>query len=519
MRGTLAHDPRTATSRGPPGMMAAVLSALLAIAALTIRPLPEGTRLHVRLTTAVGSYASKPGSPVSAVLIAPVTIDGETVLPAGSTLSGRVKAVTRVGFGVRHETAGLDLEFNQLTPLDGHAVLVSAQVAEVDNSRERVTRDGRIQGVRSTGSISYRVSGYIRMLLQWELHAALAEWAIRSLIAQVPEPEIYYPAGVELTLTLIQRLSLDVPLDAALNSGEQAASQLTDDQREELAQDVAAMPYRTQSPGSGRSSDVTNVLFVGSRRQIVTAFAAAGWTQANPASLRRRINWIRAVGELRGDQAAPMSLLLLNGAEPNMSWEKGLNDVAKRHHIRMWKEDTTWDGREMWVGAATRDVDFAYMRRGSALSHKIEEDVDQERDKVAYDLAFTSCGNLLDWADRADFPRIARNATGDPISTDGRMVAIELNDCEAPRRSTETVDSTPLPEHGDKWQRFARREVLSARNELLRQNPYWRTYEGSRWLVEWILRRKRETSGPELASKSPPSGFFQSVRLAAERMQ
>src|SRR5580658_4459885 len=134
-------------------MMAAALSVLLAIAALTIHPLPEGTQLHVRLTTTVGSYASKPGSPVSAVLIAPVMRGVETVLPAGSTLSGRVKAVTRVGFGVRHETAGLDLEFNQVTPLDADAVPVSAQVAAVDNSRERVARDGSIQGVRSTGSL------------------------------------------------------------------------------------------------------------------------------------------------------------------------------------------------------------------------------------------------------------------------------------------------------------------------------------------------------------------------------
>ena len=100
-------------------MMAAVLSVLLAITTLTIRPSPKDTQLHIRLTTTVGSYASNPGSPVSAVLIAPATVDGQTVLQAGSTLSGRVKAVTRVGLGRRLETAGLDLEFNQLTSLDG----------------------------------------------------------------------------------------------------------------------------------------------------------------------------------------------------------------------------------------------------------------------------------------------------------------------------------------------------------------------------------------------------------------
>jgi hypothetical protein len=281
------------------------------------------------------------------------------------------------------------------------------------------------------------------------------------------------------------------------------ARQLTNEEREELSDITAMMPYRTHVPRSGRSSDLTNVLFIGSRDQIVAAFDAAGWTQPRPPSFRDRIHWIRAVAELRGDDAAPMSRLLLNGAEPDMSWQKGLNDVSKRHHIRMWKVSGTWQGMEIWVGAATRDVDFAFMRPGSRLSHKIEEDIDQERDKVANDLAFSSCGNILDWMDREDLPRFTRNATGDPIVTDGRMVAVELNDCQEPRRSTETVDTKPVPEHGDTLQRFARREVLSARNGLLRDNPYWRTFEAIRWIVYSLHQRNHPASDPDLISGAP----------------
>ena len=493
-------------------MVTSVLTLLFSISALTIPPLPDGTQLPVRLTTTVGSYASTPGSAVSAVLIAPVTLDGETVLQAGSTLSGSVKGVTRVGLGVRHETAGLDLEFLQLTSPGGKIVPISARVAEVDNARERVTRNGRIQGIRSTASLCYRVSGYIRTALQWEFHAGLVVWAIRSFLMQLPEPEIYYQAGVELTLTLTRPLFLGAPL-----TSEQATSQLTNYEREELARVVASMPDRTYAPGSGRPSDVTNVLFIGSHDQIVTAFDAAGWTQANHASFRRRIQWIRAVAERRSDDAAPMSPLLLNGAEPDMSWEKGLNDVSKRHHIRMWREAGVWRGQEMWIGAATRDIDFAYFRPGGRLTHKIEENVDREREKVAYDLAFTSCGNILDWTDREDFPRSTRNATRDPIVTDGSMVVIGLNDCPAPRVFTETVDATPLPEHGGKLQRFARREILSARNEMLRTNPFWRTYEGSRWIVEYVRRHRQRTPDPELSSNSHPA-HAQTARLAS-RMQ
>jgi hypothetical protein len=99
------------------------------------------------------------------------------------------------------------------------------------------------------------------------------------------------------------------------------------------------------------------------------------------------------------------------------------------------------------------------------------------------------------------------------------MVVVELNDCQAPRLSTEAVDSTAVPEHGDKLQRFARREILSARNELIRTNPYWRTYEGSRWVVDYVRWRNRRTLGPELLGNSPASRLAQFARLAASRMQ
>ena len=34
------------------------------------------------------------------------------------------------------------------------------------------------------------------------MHARLAFWAIKTLLVRIPEPEIYYPSGVEMTLAL-----------------------------------------------------------------------------------------------------------------------------------------------------------------------------------------------------------------------------------------------------------------------------------------------------------------------------
>src|SRR5271169_6629254 len=98
---------------------------LLSLELLAMRPIPAGTQLHVRLATTVGSYSSKIGNPVSAVLIAPLTSGAETILPEGSILSGSVKSVGRVGFGIVRETAALGLDFNQVTLPDGESFPIS----------------------------------------------------------------------------------------------------------------------------------------------------------------------------------------------------------------------------------------------------------------------------------------------------------------------------------------------------------------------------------------------------------
>jgi hypothetical protein len=465
---------------------------MLSLNLLAFRQAPAGTTLHVRLMTAVGSYESKVGMPFSAVLIAPVMVNNAELLPEGSILSGQIKSVRRVGLGIRHETASLGLEFTKVAVPNGQTFPLFARLTQVDNSREHVTRNGSIQGVRSTSSVSYRVSGYLRTALCWEVHAQLAVWAIKTLVVSVPEPEIYYPAGVELTLALTGPV-----LSGMGEPWEPGARRLTDEERTDLEPLISDMTYRTFARSPNRPSDLVNLMFVGSREQISAAFTAAGWTETSARPLQSRILGMKAVAQSQGYRAAPMSPLFLNETESDMSWQKGLNNMAKRDHIRVWKQSRTWDGQEVWVGAATRDVDYAYFRPGQAFTHRIEADVDRERDKIAHDLEFTSCADIVDWWERPEVPRVARNATGDLMNTDARLAIVRLNDCGSPKLSTETDDSPPVRARGGKWQRFLRREILSARSDLLRDNIYWRGYEGIRWVVLAVRQHREAKAGPD----------------------
>jgi hypothetical protein len=450
---------------------------------LSGRELPAGTHLEIRLTSAVGTYASKVGSPVAAVLTAAFIADHEVLLPAGSKLSGQVKAVRRVGLGIVHETAALTLEFDRITLPDLTSYPISAHVIEVDNARERVA-GGRILGDRATDSLSNRATGYIKIAVGFNMHAQLGLWAVKSVVADVPEAEIYYPAGADLTLALDETLAViareetsDAPRTTDSLTGEQLAS---------LNNVAAAMPDRTTNRAH-RASDLINVMFIGSREQLEAAFLAAGWSQTPHSSVRSHLRNIHAVMENQGNRTAPMSTLLVDGAFPDMMWQKGLNDVGKRHHIRIWKRQETWNGQEIWVGAATRDVDYAFLRPGMLVTHRIAELIDRERDKVVHDLEFASAVELADWLDRSDVRREMYNATGDRMSTDGRLAVICLR---TPAPLMASFPEAALPMHGKRMQRFARREILSMRNELLRDNSYWRSYEAIRFAVKAAKRRK-----------------------------
>src|SRR5579862_1834791 len=104
----------------------------MVVQAITWREAPAGSVLHARLTGAVGSFASRPGSPIEAVLIAPVKVDGETVLPTGSLLRGHVKSVRRIGLGILHEAASLDLAFDSIAQPGSSQRAISTQLASVD---------------------------------------------------------------------------------------------------------------------------------------------------------------------------------------------------------------------------------------------------------------------------------------------------------------------------------------------------------------------------------------------------
>ena len=63
--------------------------------------------------------------------------------------------------------------------------------------------------------------------------------------------------------------------------------------------------------------------------------------------------------------------------------------VATRHHLRLWKTALPAGNSTIWAGAGTHDVGLEKDQRNGGTTHKIDPDVDKEREFIAQSLNAT----------------------------------------------------------------------------------------------------------------------------------
>jgi hypothetical protein len=290
----------------------------------------------------------------------------------------------------------------------------------VDNARETV-RNNEILGIvqphaNTKGSIVVAALGASNPIAGYALKGMQAVYGLSI------RREIFFPAGTDMQIQVVR------PSTLKQKEPWQGWPQLRSDAK--LQAIVAAAPLRTHDT-KGRLSDLTNMMFLGTREQIVTAFDETGWFEADALGVGSALKTAQATARQTGYSNAPVSLLMINGRPPDLVFQKSLDTLAKRHHLRIWKEPGTYEGRQVWIGAATHDLAVSSEKKGTKWSHRIDSHIDRERDWVETDLLFT--GTAVGYLDmeRPSAPKKAANATGDDITTDGKMTVLDLGPAKA----------------------------------------------------------------------------------------
>jgi hypothetical protein len=158
--------------------------------------------------------------------------------------------------------------------------------------------------------------------------------------------------------------------------------------------------------GDGLPGDPVNLALIGTLQQLRTAFATAGWSEADRLGPASSWRMIRAFVLNSPYPTAPFSTLYLFGRGQDIGFQKAIdNSPRKRHHIRFWAlslaraEDTLgtasfWlntdrppdSARVLWVGAGTKDTGLSLTQLTFQITHATDSDTNIERDHVIAEL-------------------------------------------------------------------------------------------------------------------------------------
>lgn len=177
----------------------------------------------------------------------------------------------------------------------------------------------------------------------------------------------------------------------------------------------------------GIAGDPINVAIVGSKADVIKAFVAAGWHPADPITLRSSIEIGLSVVLDRKYADAPVSTLIFEGRKQDLAFEKPIGISAdKRNHIRLWEDQADVLGRTAWFASASLDGGVGLSRDTGQITHRIDPDVDAERDLVIKDLEAT--GQVVKtWSiPGRGATKKSYNGEGDPYFTDGLITVAEL---------------------------------------------------------------------------------------------
>jgi hypothetical protein len=178
----------------------------------------------------------------------------------------------------------------------------------------------------------------------------------------------------------------------------------------------------------GNPGDMVNFLILGDEDQMKKVFTTAGWVHVD-ADVKAAI-LAGALASLQKESylTMPMSQLYLFDRPQDYGWAHAepIKVVASRNHLRVWKAPFNVSGQTLWVGAATHDIGFERDQRNNSVTHKIDPDIDLERDYVAKTLASTGLVSELTYFLPQKPLQEAKTATGGSFRSNGQVLVLQL---------------------------------------------------------------------------------------------
>jgi hypothetical protein len=352
----------------------------------------DGTPVKLQLARTIFSAHVHRGDLLDFEVVEDVKAGGLTVIRAGTMARGSVAEITRMrllGLGSK-----LIIKLDSVDLVTGDTVRLDGRRQFIGRSRTRLMAEGML-----LAGLIYLPAAPVLLLSQGR----------ESIVLKGTEVTAYIEGDFQVQLTDLAKARESVP---------------------SLDEMIAILPPRVLDR-LGHEGDMINLIFIAKENDFEQVFARAGWVQVD--KLKVAAVW-HFFCQRRHYVKLPMDTLYVFGRAPNYSY--ALPDptaiLTRRHHLRVWKTDYEVNGSPIWVGAATHDVALTFSILKPRPIHRIDPNVDAERDFIARNLTATHLVTQVEYLSSA-FPVFqAQTVSGETYHSDSRMLLLNFSQRPAP---------------------------------------------------------------------------------------
>ena len=205
----------------------------------------------------------------------------------------------------------------------------------------------------------------------------------------------------------------------------------TREQEKDFRKALESLPCCTTNQTGTEMGDPLNLVFLGKENSedIYHALMRAGWDETE--TIYTASAFQTGVSALLGTEYrySPVSALYVFDRPQDAAAQKARSSIHLRNHLRIWLTPFVFDGFEVWIGQISRDIGVRFTSK-TITTHKIDPDIDETREFLLEDLAYSSGlakAGYVKGVGRASIEEPRENLTGDPYFTDGYRAVLWLS--------------------------------------------------------------------------------------------
>ncbi|MFC1579036.1 LssY C-terminal domain-containing protein [Pseudomonadota bacterium] len=200
---------------------------------------------------------------------------------------------------------------------------------------------------------------------------------------------------------------------------------------EQLRQELRNLPCCVANADGEQAGDPMNLVLVGNASEVMASLSRAGWSFTNVINFDTIRRMVGAAISGASYPVAPVSPLYYLNRPQDIALQRARNTILQRNHLRLWLAPFRFQGRSVWVGQVSRDIDIKLTTSSSTLTtHVIDPNVDEAREHVLQSLLIAGAVarfGFVGGIEPATLENPHTNLSDDPYYTDGLRLVVLLS--------------------------------------------------------------------------------------------